>query len=562
MEVEGLGYMENVKKMCRILAVAVLAVASVVQADTTMLDDTKTRVALPLSEPPEIDGVIDLDEESWVWAGGAANQNWRVQYDENLDDYYRGGEHNEGGKTEPWDETDLQFNIYAGYDDDYLYVAVRVTDDFLVDDSAEADSEDGMTWYDDSVEVFVDGDNSNFDGRNTSDPAVIGAGGQYVITVNNAFRDQEAGHPGYGEEAAWFAKTAERVDGNGETIGYDAEFRIAMEEIGNPQPGDIIGFTVAVNDDDDDGEAERQIIWVGRTHNEITYGNLILGGRDYTAPQAAAVPTIDGRVNEEEYAGAEAVLVNRFTGIYVIPAGDDNWEEGDHAFTWRAVHAADAVYVGVEVIDDDLRDDSAGEGSEDGQTWQDDSVEIFFDPDESNDSGRGDQEFEGQYVMTVNGAWRDNEANNPTFGESEDWFAATRETADGYAIEFKVNKSALLNPKDGTVMGFNIAINDDDGANRKAQLNWSGRPHSEFTYGRMTLEGESRPPALSLVRNAEGSLTVEFEGTLQVSVSVTGPWVPVPLPSPITVNPANATDPLFALLPDARKMLYARAVRQ
>ncbi len=36
-------------------------------------------------------------------------------------------------------------------------------------------------------------------------------------------------------------------------------------------------------------------------------------------------------------------------------------------------------------------------------------------------------------------------------------------------------------------MGFNVALNDDDGDNRKLQLNWSGRPHSEFTYGFLTL---------------------------------------------------------------------------
>ena len=337
------------------------------------------------------------------------------------------------------------------------------------------------------------------------------------------------------------------------------------KKIGNPQPGDIIGFTVAVNDDDDGGEAERQIIWVGRTHNEITYGNLILGGRSYTAPKTTSTPTIDGQVNDDEYAGAEVVLVNRFTGIYNIPSGDDDWEEGDHEFTYQVVHDQDAVYVGVKVIDDEIVHDSAEADSEDGQTWQDDSIEIFFDPDDSNDSGRGGKNYEGQYVMTANGARRDNEANNPTFGQQDDWFAVARKTADGYSVEFKVSKSALLDPEDGTMMGFNVALNDDDGANRKAQLNWSGRPHSEFTYGHLTLEGEPEPltpPSLSLKRNDDGSLTVEFEGTLQVSTSIRGPWNNVSLPSPITVNPSNPQDPLFLLIPDARQMLYARSVRQ
>lgn len=548
------------KKISRNLAVVVLALAPVVCADTSTLDETKTRVALPLPKPPVIDGFIDLaGGESWVRAGGAANRNWRVQYDDTLPDFYRGGEHNEGRMVDLWDDNDFPgYDIYVGYDADNLYVAVRVYDDVLYDDNAEAESEDGMTWFDDSVEVFVDGDNSNFPMRNVTDPAVIGAGGQYVITINNAFRDQEAGNPDYGENAAWFAKTQENDN------GYDAEFRISMDEIGNPQPGDIIGFTVAVNDDDDGDEAERQIIWVGRTHNEITYGNLVLGGRSYTAPKTTSTPTIDGQVNDEEYVGAESVLVNRFTGIYDIPSGDDDWEEGDHEFTYQVVHDQDAVYVGVKVIDDEIFHDSATPDEEDGQTWHDDSIEIFFDPDDSNDSGRGGKNYEGQYVMTANGARRDNEANNPAFGQQEDWFAVAQKTADGYSVEFKVSKSALLDPEDGTVMGFNVAINDDDGNNRKAQLNWSGRPHSEFTYGHLTLAGDPEPltpPSLSLKRNDDGSLTVEFEGTLQVSTSINGPWTNVSFPSPITVNPSNPQDPLFLLIPDARQMFYARSVR-
>jgi len=79
--------------------------------------------------------------------------------------------------------------------------------------------------------------------------------------------------------------------------------------------------------------------------------------------------------------------------------------------------------------------------------------------------GRGVQGFEGQYVITANGAWRDNEANNPQFGEADDWFGAFSLTDGGYQIEFKVKKSALSDPAQGANLGFNIAINDDDGRN-------------------------------------------------------------------------------------------------
>ena len=42
-----------------------------------------------------------------------------------------------------------------------LGFAVHVTDDIIMTDDAAAESANGTTWMDDSVEVFIDGDNSN-----------------------------------------------------------------------------------------------------------------------------------------------------------------------------------------------------------------------------------------------------------------------------------------------------------------------------------------------------------------------------------------------------------------
>ncbi|HIM68785.1 MAG TPA: hypothetical protein EYM45_09515, partial [Verrucomicrobia bacterium] len=187
------------------------------------------------------------------------------------------------------------------------------------------------------------------------------------------------------------------------------------------------------------------------------------------------------------------------------------------------------------------------------QTWQDDSVEIFFDADDSNDAGRGTKGFEGQYVLTANGAWRDKEANNPKFGKAGDWLAATKRTGKGYQVEFKIKKSALSNPADGASLGFNIAINDDDGENgsRKAQLNWSGRAHSEFTYGRLILEegeGGGPPPSISARLNDNGTVTLTFDGKLQTAPTVNGPW-----------QDANATSP--QIVPANQAAQFGRAVR-
>ena len=510
-------------------------------------DETKTQLALPLPKPPVIDGVIDLDGgESWIRAGGAG-ESWRAEYDESMTDGIRGGAIGDKG-TPPSDKQDLGIRVFAGYDADNFYIGVRVQDDNFFGDSAEDESRNGNTWHDDAVEIFIDGDNSNFDTRDTSgnNPKVVGTGGQFVITVNNAYREQEAGNPGYGEDEAWYARVA-TYDG-----GYDAEFRISMETIGNPKPGDIIGFTVGVNDDNDGGPRERQILWVGIPHTEATYGNLLLQGKTYTAPKMAA-PKVDGVIHTAEYADAERTYVNPHNGIYDITVGDDSWDSTDQNFFAWVTHDYEAVYVAVDVTDPNVVTDSAEDGTEDGQTWQDDSVEIFFDTDDSNDIGRGSKGFEGQYVLTANGAWRDKEANNPKFGKSGDWFAATKRTGKGYQVEFKIKKSALSNPDDGASLGFNIAINDDDGENgsRKSQLNWSGLAHSEFTYGRLILEegeGGGPPPSISAKLNDDGTVTVTFDGKLQTAPTVDGPW-----------QDANGTSPLRISADQAQR--YGRAVR-
>ena len=495
-----------------IISLALLVLSVVIgRADRATYDDTKTQVALPLDTPPVIDGVIDPAE----WGRASS---WSITVDANLADGIRGGANGDGAVNPPASNADLSFQIFVGYDTNNLYIAVRVTDDIIQTDSADAGSANGTTWMDDSVEVFIDGDNSNFATRDTSgtNPEVVGTGGQFVITANNAYREMEAGNPGYGDSAAWFAKTSVT------DTGYDAEFRISLQTIGNPKPGDIIGFTVGVNDDDDGAGGERQVMWVGLPHTEATYGNLVLGGKSYSAPKTAA-PTIDGVINPAEYAGASEIKVSNFTAVYGLDAGDDTWETNDLSYSAWIIHDAEAIYVAVNVTDDVVINDTAAAGSEDTTTWEDDSVEIFFDADGDREAGRGAIQFEGQYVFTANGAWRDNEANNPTFGKDADWFAATSKTAGGYQVEFKVKKSALINPADGTTLGFHIAVNDDDGSGRKAQVGWSGHAHNEYTYGHLTLLAPSLPPPVG------GKLTIE-------SIRVNGDKLELSITNPSTTG--------------------------
>lgn len=506
-----------------------------VRAGRATLDPTRTQTALPLATPPTIDGIIDSTE--WESAGGFSGNWWFVRPEPMAADGIAAGVLGFG--PVPEDIDDLSFNVFAGYDSANLYLAVRVRDDQPVTDSAEAGSKNGNTWQDDSVEVFVDGANAN-------DPAWAAgqAGGQFVITANNAYREADAGNPGFGPTAAWNAQTTPRDDGS----GYDAEFRISLATLGNPKPGDIIGFTVGVNDDDTGGDRLRQILWQGEPHKPVTYGNLLLGPRAYTAPLATQAPTVDGIINPAEYAGAEKVHLGGAVGTWDFGGpSEDVFSEETLNYDWWAVHTADAIYVAANVVDDQVINDSsdAQPDQEDGNTWEDDSVEVFFDSDNSKNVGGSSIEFEGQYVFTANGARRDNEALNPTFGSGpSDWFAATSRTAQGYQVEFRIPKANLQNPTNNATIGFLTAVNDDNGPGSYApgdQLLWFGRSHSEATYGRLTLSGPAT--AVEPLRIVEtkanlttGDLVLRWDkgvGPLfqvQRAASIAGPFEPLTLP--------------------------------
>ncbi len=151
------------------------------------------------------------------------------------------------------------------------------------------------------------------------------------------------------------------------------------------------------------------------------------------------------------------------------------------------------LYVAVTTQDWDLLT-AVEAGSEDGETWNDDSVELFFDGNHNaveGDVNDHPEEYEtgGQFVLTANGARRDAEAGDPTFGEGDDadWYATVWDTDnfDGMNYEFRIKLSKIGNPQKGDTIGFNIAVNDSDTTSgvRDSQLLWVGAPHQESTYG-------------------------------------------------------------------------------
>ncbi len=461
---------------------------------------------IPDLEPPIIDGF--LDDEVWEYATqGRPSQNssgWRVRINPNFDvddpvqtgviDGQRDGDR-------PADDADASFRVWAMYDDDYLYIAVATLDlDYI--NRLPSDSVNEGTWLEDSVEIFIDGNHNRVSGNVNDHPEEYETGGQFVITSAGAIRHAEAGNPSFGDspDDDWYAA----VFDNDTVDGSNYEFRIKLSKIGDPSFGSIIGFNVAMNDADDSSvdSADYQILWIGTSHQEDTYGNLEFGRRAVTAPLITDTITIDGIMDEPVWGSAGTGKGGKPYGPF---EGDTTPRDlADQSFDFYVLHDAEFLYVAIDVNDSEVIADSAAPGSEDESTWYDDSAEIFFDGNHSHTPGRTGETgygLGGQFVITTANAFRDNEASEVSpvlYGLEDDWYALTSLTDDGYIAEFRVRKEAAMTPVDLEMIGFEIAINEDDSdpPNEKDagnQVNWNGHPHNEASYGDLILGGPPTP---------------------------------------------------------------------
>ena len=200
--------------------------------------------------------------------------------------------------------TDFSGSWRALYDSDNLYVLVTVADATLTNDSG------AEWWNDDVVEIFIDGDNnkgSSYDGINDIqfgfrwDDATVRAGGNSV--QNTA-----------GVEHVTFA-----VPG-----GYVLEAAIPWSVIGRqPTLGALIGFDVAVDDDDNGGARDAQVASLATSAQGWTdpsvFGSVFLtvcdegDGNDDDEANAAPIAS----------AGQDVVLANDVTSVSLRGSGSD-----------------------------------------------------------------------------------------------------------------------------------------------------------------------------------------------------------------------------------------------
>lgn len=138
---------------------------------------------------------------------------------------------------------DVSGQFFVGYDDEYLYVGVRVVDDVVV--CHMPPDEIRNHWHADSVELTID---PTGDAENTSTTFKVGI---FPCTTESfearASRDADA-NQGVIERTAPGMQVASQLLGDGYTI----QTRIAWEDMpAQPAPGDAIRFNVLIYDADD-----------------------------------------------------------------------------------------------------------------------------------------------------------------------------------------------------------------------------------------------------------------------------------------------------------------------
>ncbi|GAB3155096.1 endo-1,4-beta-xylanase [Microbispora hainanensis] len=140
------------------------------------------------------------------------------------------------------------------------------------------------------------------------------------------------------------------------------------------------------------------------------------------------------------------------------------WIQGTSGATARAraLWNGDTLYLLAQVADPTLSEQSAN-------PWEQDSVEFFVDPGNGKTRGYGDDD--GQYRIGFSGKTSAGGPLDPA-AIAGNLTAAAKVVPGGYVIEAAV-KLPTITLRDGTLLGFDVQVNDATGAARTGAVTWS-----------------------------------------------------------------------------------------
>ncbi len=282
--------------------------------------------------------------------------------------------------------------------------------------------QDATNDRDDTVEVFIDDNNGKT-------PAYQGDDAHYTIKRG-------------GPQAGGFEARVRKLDD-----GYLVQAALPLHTAASR--GRELGFDIRFTDASQPGAP---VAWNDPTNSQNTdtskFGTLTLVDAVKWAFAAQGTPVVDG--TEDAVWGRAATI------------STNTWVEGTSGATaqvktlWDNGH----LYVFATVTDPLLSKASAN-------PWEEDSVEVFV--DQNNAKTATYQADDGQYRVNY-----DNEQSFGGNASADAFVTATRTVPGGYIVEASIALDAIQ-PKEGTLIGFDIQVNDDGQGNgsRSSVVTWN-----------------------------------------------------------------------------------------
>jgi hypothetical protein len=347
----------------------------------------------------------------------------------------------------------------AFWDADNLYFFIRVIDDFV------APHDGPQHYHDDSVEIFIDANNSHASAFDDHDDFQILIKPGELDTVY--LGDRSVVQP---TDAIQSAST-EILGG-----GYNLEVAIPWAWLKtSPAKGLRLGLEVQVNDDDDTYVREGKLSWCSDTNDTYFDPSYFcvakLAGVDDDTPTIRRVARNNRRfepsIVDPESFGSDYLL--SFDGA----VDDELWTETlqSEAYPiaqsirdnptaqgeWRAAWNEDYLYFQISVFDD------GPPVSDSPDWWNDDSVEIYIDANHSRGENYGSQTY--QYIFKPGTEFMDmvypgdQSSDAPVDGIE----VLSTVGTDGYDMEVAIPWVTLgMLPETSAQFGLEVQLNDDD----------------------------------------------------------------------------------------------------
>ena len=321
-------------------------------------------------------------------------------------------------------DSDISGTWRSMYDATNLYFFVDVQDDVLINDSG------GEWYYDDAVEIYIDGDNSHTGTYDANDHQFVFRWNNSGIIVN----------PTPVAAGIVFTRVATLT-------GYRFEVKFPWTLIGGVGvAGEDIGLDVMLIDDDDGGNREHKRSWQSPTdnawNNPSVFGAAVMQAANTTVPYVAKAPTVDGTA-ETAWNASAMNAIDKLVAGSAVPTSDISGN-------WRSLWDQSNLYIFADITDNVKIKDSVAFSD-------DDTVEIYLDADNSGLVGYGINDL--MYSFRWNDLVVHESKNNQTTGVTFSMVA----TATGYRLEAKFPFSTLgMSAANASRLGIEVMVADDD----------------------------------------------------------------------------------------------------